>query len=93
MDKIMWPFKKKEVVEDVQEEAKGIHPETITIYADDTGMRRAEIAMRHAGFAINDTLYNQLPWIAQVFDAYKKLDIDSTKIDSELSGYQNKGEK
>lgn len=66
----MWSFKKKKVVEEkVEKESK-----TITIYADDDGMRRAEVAMRMAGFAINTTMYNQLPWIAQAFDEYKKLD-------------------
>lgn len=64
----MWPFKKKENKPKVNE------PETVKISADDDGMRRAEIAMRHAGFAINGVLFNQLPWVAQVFDEYKKLD-------------------
>lgn len=68
----MWPFKKK--VKEVVEEKVKQEPETITIYANDDGMRRAEVAMRHAGFAINTTLYNQLPWIAQIFEEYKKLD-------------------
>jgi hypothetical protein len=68
-----WPFKKK-VVEEVVEERVEKEPETIIINSNDSGMRRAEIAMRHAGMVINQTMYNQLPWIAQVFDEYKKLD-------------------
>ena len=67
----LWPFKKKVIK---VEEEKGIEVETVVIHSDDSGMHRAEVAMRHAGFCINDTLYNQLPWIAQVFDKYKKLD-------------------
>ena len=46
----------------------------IILYADDTGLKRAQNAMHMAGFVINNTLYNQLPWIAQAFDEYKKLD-------------------
>ena len=68
-----WPFKKK-VVEEVVEEQVEKEPEPIIINSNDDGMRRAEVAMRMAGFAINTTMYNQLPWIAQVFDEYKKLD-------------------
>ncbi len=69
----MWPFKKN-TVEEVIEKEELKEPKTITIYADDDGMRRAEVAMRMAGFVINETMYNQLPWIAQVFDKYKHLD-------------------
>ncbi len=68
-----WPFKKK-VVEEVVEEQVEKEPETITITANDDGMRRAEVAMRMAGFVINRTLYNQLPAIAEVFEKYKQLD-------------------
>jgi hypothetical protein len=66
-----WPFKK---VEEVVEKQELKEPKTITINANDDGMRRAEVAMRMAGFVINTTMYNQLPWIAQVFDKYKQLD-------------------
>ena len=74
----MWPFKRRvhEPFEPKEE------PKTVPISSDDTGMYRAELAMRHAGFAINNTLYNQLPWIAQVFDAYKKLDQQAAKEES-----------
>ena len=67
----MWPFKKK-----VKEEPKEAPEEDkeIILYADDTGLKRAQNAMHMAGFVINNTLYNQLPWIAQAFDEYKKLD-------------------
>lgn len=70
----MWPFNKIKVEEKTKAE-----PETVPISSNDSGMYRAELAMRHAGFAINSTLYNQLPWIAQVFDAYKKLDQQAIK--------------
>lgn len=69
----MWPFKKK-TVEEKQQKTDLMETKEVIISSNDSGMRRAEIAMRHAGFNINSTMYNQLPWIAQVFDAYKKLD-------------------
>ena len=73
LDEEMWPFKKKTTVK--EEPKEEIKDEKVIIYTDDSGMRRAEIAMRHAGIAINRTMYTQLlPWIAQVFDEYKKLD-------------------
>lgn len=67
----MWPFKKK--AEETRE------PETFTLYASDDGLKRAEYAMKYAGFTINQTLYNQLPCIARIFDAYKELDTKAAK--------------
>lgn len=82
----LWPFKKK--VEEPVQQTITEEPKTVEITSDDSGMHRAELAMRHAGFAINATLYNQLPWIAQVFDAYKQLDFN----EGYRQGQDKKGE-
>ncbi len=63
------PFKKK-----VKEEQVEKKPESITIYADDDGLRRAEVIMRVAGVGINQTALSLIPFYAQVLEEYKKLD-------------------
>lgn len=67
-----WPYKKKVKEEvEVKEEKQ---PKTITIYADDDGLRRAEILMRYAGVCINQTALSLMPLYAEVLNEYKKLD-------------------
>lgn len=68
----MWPFKKKTVIEPKNEEVRS--PEPIVFNASDEPFERAAKIMQAAGFNINVTLYNQLPWIAMALEKYQQLD-------------------
>ena len=68
----MWPFKKKTVIEPKEEKVHSAEP--IVFDASDEPLERAAKIMQAAGFNINVTLYNQLPWIAMALEKYQQLD-------------------